>query len=403
MAPRAPGNLSPSSLSPDIPLLVQDIGRDPSGQTLAINPDKGSQKFFWLRALGNNNTFTTSLSANGQAVINLTAPPEENLRGDYDVCYLHAKSTGRFSVQMFQTTINRNFQNTAIPDNIIFGTASFPGYLPETIYTPTTTGLQLTITDLSGAANTVEIVGVGRRFLDWGNERIGDARRRAFYGRRTHPFWLMDNRGGQRSVAGSGTDTLVMNVPPDADFNCTAILDDSDFDYTMQIFEGLSSRALMDAQISCQSYVAANTTVFGMGGPVVTPSSMAQGWGGGRLASGGGSGTGWSHLFKRSSQINISVTNLSATANNVRLALVGQLVYYSAPVDERLTLPENYAAREQGLMRPAPLQGYGAQTGPFLPMGTVPGNQPGPVNPGMSGGSSAGMGYIPMSDFTGRR
>jgi len=383
--PRFPGLLAPYSLSPDIPLLVQDPS-DKTGQTLAINPDKGSQKIFWQRALANNLTFANTIAGGGQTVVNIIAPSEENLRGDYEVCALMSTSTGRFSAQIFHNTINRSFQNTAIPNNLLFGVSSFPSWLPETTYLPVTNGLQLTLTDLSGSPNTVSIVALGRRFLDWGNERIGDVRRRAFFSNRTHPYWLLDNRGPERSVAGTATDTLVLTVPNDADFNCVAILDDSDADYTMQIFEGLSSRALMDAQISAQSFVTAtrqaSLTVTG-GDTFMRPTAL-----------GGGRALQWSHLFKRSSQINISITNLSGTTNKVRLALIGQLVYYNAPQTEQLTLPSTYAVGPQN--QPMPYAGYGFNVPPMVPLGLNPGAQPGNTQPGVSG-----MGYIDARAFPG--
>lgn len=348
-----PGSLSPVELSPDIPLLV----RDKSGQP-AINPDKGFAKWFFLRALGANNSASATLAAGGQAVLNITAPAEENLRGDYEIAYLMASSTGRFSTQLFQSTINRNFQNVAIPNNLMYGSATFPGELPESIYLSATTGLQITVTDLSGASNTVSIVAAGRRFLDWGNERLGDVRRRDFYARRTHVFWLTDNRGSERSVSGNGTDTLVMNVPNDADFLCHGILDDSDGAYTAQIFEGLSSRAIMDAQVSRLFFAGQSLSVTGF--PSTGGSAGLPAWSsGGRLRR-------WTHLFKRSSQINIPVTDTSGGTNKIRLALVGQLVYYNAPSGEMLTLPSQYSDR--GNMQPAPLQGYGAQNGPSIPL-----------------------------------
>lgn len=362
-----PNLLQPTVLSPDIALLTQDK----SGQ-LAINPNKGFAKFFYLRALGNNGSFTQNLAANGTAVLNITAPAEENLRGDFEICDLLSTSTGRFSTQIFQNTINRNFQNTPVPNNLLYGTASFPGSPVETMYLQTTTSLQLTITDLSGLPNSVQIVARGRRFLDWGNERMGDVRRRDFYARRTHPYFLLDNRGAEYSITtGGGTATLILNVPQDADFNCVGLVDDSDGDYSMQIFEGLSSRALMDAQISAQSFVTASTW-----SPKLMRASGVAGLGGGRMI-------GWSHLFKRSSQININITDLSNVPNRIRLALVGQLVYYQAPSGEMLTNPASTSGADSPLMQAAPLQGYGAQTGPLLPMGLRPGTQRGPVQQGM--------------------
>lgn len=385
--------LQPSQLSPDVNLLVMERdSKTRQFKNLAINPDKGMAKWFWQRALGNNNTFTQTIPANGQVVVNISAPPEENLRGDFEICYLLSTSTGRFTTQIFQSTINRNFQNTPIPNNLLYGKSTFPGFPAETMYLQTTTNLQLTLTDISGASNQVSIVAVGRRFLDWGNERMGDVRRQDFYSRRTHPYWLLDNRGAQYSITtGGGTATLILNVPQDADFNAIGIVDDSDGDFTMQIFEGLSSRALSDAQISCQNFCAAKTVA-----PLLMTAAGMSGLGGGRFC-------GWSHLFKRSSQINIQITDTSNVPNNIRLALFGELVYYQAPGGGSLTLEDNYAARydQPGLWQKAPLDAYGASQGPSNPMGNVPQGQ-GLPQPGFRQ-PDGGMGYLDARIFDPRR
>ncbi len=339
------GSCSPMSKSADIPLLQ----RNPKTGKICLNPEKDSEKWFYLTALGPNNAFPTVLPANGSAVLSLIVPAEQNLRGDFEISNLFSTSTGRFSAQIYQASINRYFQNTPVPNNAIFGCVQLPGSIPETLYVQPTTTVQITVTDLSGQANTISIVARGRRFLDWGRERMGEARRQAFLAKRTHPYSLLNNTGTNFPLTALATANILLTVPSAADFECLQLMDDSDGDYTVQIFEGLSSRALMNQPISSRDFVAAPTVgVPGMpSGGLLRASGVPA-----RVCS-------WTHNFKRSSTLVAAVTDTSGfTTNNIRLTFGGRLVYYAEPEGQQLTLPENIGQRVD-----APVTHYAIPTG----------------------------------------
>jgi hypothetical protein len=331
-----------STFSEDIPTLVKD-GKG----GIRVNPDKGAQKFFWLRAVGPNNVFPFVLPSLQSNILNLIVPAEENLRGDFEICNLHSTSTGRFTAELLQATVNRNLQNAPVCNNLLFGNINLPNEMMESLYVQPTTTVQIRITDLSGAPNTIAIVGMGRRFLDWGNERIGEMRRRAFYSQRTHTYWLTPNTGPVVPLGAGASATILYTVPSAADFEMKYILDDSDGAYTVQFFEGLSSRSLMDAAISARDFVAGPTFAVGgfPSGGLVRASGMP-----GRICD-------WSHLLKRSAQFMAVVTDTSGAPNNIRLGFGGRLVYYDAPKGEYLTVPEE--KQNAGSRRASPLLGYG--------------------------------------------
>jgi hypothetical protein len=311
-----------------------------------MNPRKGLDKFFWVNAVGPNNTYPTTFAGNEQNMLVFTIPAEENLRGDFQICDFMSKSTDRFAVQLFQAATNRYFSNQPIPNNCLFGTPNFPGVLAETIYAQPTTVVQAQITNLTGLANTINLVAKGRRFLDYGHEREGAMRAAAFYAKLSHPFWLTNNNGPEQVIAAGATVQILVNVPAAADFLCSYLMDDSTStggapDYTVQIFEGLSSRALMTAPLLGQDFVFAPTSGSSGMRAAGLPTRICN----------------WTHLFKRSSIISMTVTNTSGGDLTLRFAMHGRLIYYNEPKGTFLTVPESIYNRPE--MQPAPLQQYG--------------------------------------------
>ena len=175
----------------------------------------------------------------------------------------------------------------------------------------------------------------------------------AFYAKRSHPFWLTNNNGPEQVIAAGATVQILVNVPAAADFLCSYLMDDSTeaanptngvVNYTVQIFEGLSSRALMTAPLLGQDFVFAPTSIVS-GQRDLRAAGLPT-----RICN-------WTHLFKRSSIISLNVTNTSAFNMTFRFAMHGRLIYYNEPKGTFLTVPESiYNLPER---QPAPLQQYG--------------------------------------------
>lgn len=330
----------------DIPALVCDReGR------ICVNADKGFVKWFWLTGVGPSNSFPSVFSLNETNIINFTVPAEENLRGDFEIAHILSTSTGRFSSDLFNAVVNKKYQNSPISNNLMFGNSTLMGELAETIYVAPTTVVQNTVTNLHTAPNTIRQVAIGRRFLDYGRERMSEQRRNAAYAKRTHIYWMGPDQGPEISLGALGTLDIVMTVPSSADFLARYIMDDSTGSYNVQVFEGLSGRAIISQPIPAQDFFAAPTlAIAGFQGGLWRASGSPA-----RIRD-------WTHLWKRSGQIVVRVTDTSGVANKIRLAMGGQLIYYNEPAGEHLTI--NESVTNAPWRRGAPLMSYGMPGSP---------------------------------------
>lgn len=321
--PRA--NLWPTPVFPqaDIPALIQD----PTTGAVYVNPRKSTAKWNYLSA----NPGVITMAANGTTTASFTPPLEEGASGDLEIVKLtgsSANSNTRYSVVLQDTVSQRKFMNAAVPHNFIFGTATLPFTLFETIFLPATANLIVQCTDLSGAQNVVCIVAEGRRFVGCGPRQ---ALWQAFTERRTHPYWMTFDQGPEVALTASTTTTVSMTVPASADFNCWLIMDDSTAitrDYRIRIMEGSSGRSLMTGpglngtgQLECKAHVA--STMYSVTGSSyegatfqLRPNAFPHTWT-------------FTHLFKRGTQIQIELTEPTGNAQTIRLALHGQLIYYN--------------------------------------------------------------------------
>lgn len=308
------GALMPSTIFPqaDVPALIQD----PCTGAVFMNPAKSFVKWFYL----SSNPFPLEIPAEGTLPTTLTPPLENGSDGDMEIVKLTSTSTGDFAVLFEDTVTNRRFMNQPVPNNMVFGTAQLPFTLFESIFMPASANLQAFCTDMSAAPNDVRIVAEGRRFIGCGPKQSLWS---SFLSRRTHPYWLTFDNGFEVEVAANSTTTYTMTVPAAGDFNCFLIMDDSATDYLIRIFENSSGRSLMGGpgeantgRLQAQNFVAGSTyTVAGFPGGVVRAASFPHTWT-------------FTHIFKRSSQVAVELTNETGAPIFVRLALHGQLIYY---------------------------------------------------------------------------
>jgi hypothetical protein len=325
----------------DIPAIVCDReGR------ICVNADKGFVKWFWLVGIGPSNSFPTTFAQDETNIINFVVPAEENLRGDFEVAHILSTSTGRFSSDLFNAVVNKKYQNAPISNNLQWGNSSLMGELAETIYVAPTTVIQNTVTNLHTTTNTIRQVMVGRRFLDYGRERMGEQRRNKAYAKRTHIYWMGPDQGAQVTLTSGQTLDIIMTVPSSADFLARYLMDDSTGAYNIQVFEGLSGRAIISQPIPARDFFASPTlTVAGLQGNTWRASGSPA-----RIRD-------WTHLFKRSAQIILRVTDTSLATNVIRFAMGGQLIYYNEPNGENLTV--NESVTNAPWRRGAPLMNYG--------------------------------------------
>jgi hypothetical protein len=320
-----------------------------------INPDKLAVKWQWQTGQIAGQ-FPFSLAANQQTKFTVRINPEEGMRGDTEVCAMMLTSTGRVGLLPYIPILDKYLANNLIPSSLMCGTAQLPGLWPQSVYCLPSTLWQFDVRDLSGSANTVSPVLFGRRFLDRGKERLTDLRRVALFSKFMHPYWLgptsaFDESAGAPiavnptvAIPATSTVTVKFSVPSSADFDCRYIVDDSTQgastepnDLLAFISEGGSARGLVDAPpgsngISWRKFIASPTIAvsgFPSGG-----SSLATG--GVRAASLPSPIGGWSHLFKRGTDIEVKFRNTSAETITLRTAFVGVLIYANEPLESQL-------------------------------------------------------------------
>ena len=332
----------------DVPTLLYDDVNN----AYYVNPEKSKAKWAWQTGQVSNQ-FPFTITANQTRRFQVKMNPDVGLRGDIETCSFMLTSTGRLAVQPFVPLLDKYLSNGLVPSSLMFGTAQLQGLLAQTIYSIPSFDWWADAQDLSAADNTVSPVFFGRRLMDNGQDRIQEARRAAGMSRFVHPFWLVPttafnnttnvgiNPNPTISIPTLANVTVTYTVPSDADFECWYILDDSSTsnganteinDLFARIKEGPSGADLVLAPggsngLAWRSFIASPTvpvTGFPSGG---TNSAT----GGIRAASLPSPAGGFTHLFKRGTDIQVTFVSTDTGTITLRSAFVGLLVYGGDP------------------------------------------------------------------------
>lgn len=335
---------------------IEALSYDEATGEWSISPDKDSVKWQWQTGqIGGQFPFT--LSANQQTRFTVRINPEEGMRGDTEICAMMMTTTDRVAILPYIPVLDKYLANALIPSSLICGTAQLPALWPQSVYSLPGTLWQFDVKELGGVSNTVSPVLFGRRFLDRGKERLSDVRRAALFSKFMHPYWLGPTSAFDFttnstvsvsptvSIPTGDVVTVTFSVPSTADFDCKYILDDSSTsgganteinDLLVFMTEGGSARGLIDVPrgsngLSWRNFVASPTvpvTGFPSGG---TNSKT----GGIRAASVPSPVGGWSHLFKRGTDIQVTYKNTDAGTVTLRTAFVGTLIYANEGIDDQ--------------------------------------------------------------------
>lgn len=145
-----------------LPSIIKKIDKETGQLNYYVNPAKRFIRPYWL----NSNPEQIVLAANG-----VSGPVPfvvDEALGHFEIYYMVCQSTGPFTFRIVDEGRNYWWSNREIHVDTAAGTAQRPFIFPETYFLNTSGGTrQLTIscTDISGAANTIRMVLVGRRFV----------------------------------------------------------------------------------------------------------------------------------------------------------------------------------------------------------------------------------------------
>lgn len=316
----------------NIPLLV----RAPTGQTF-VNRAKYAQKVYMLQS----QDYPLSLAGSARGRTSLLPPADQGGDGDTELHYLMAASTGKFSVTMNLTVLQRRLMNGPVEASLVFGSGLLPSRLLAPLFVPATTTLDVECVDLSGNANAIRIDSLGSQIVDpMANFSGLDAmsRRGALLDPNKHPFWLTTDAGAEVTIPANGSLTVQFSVPSVADFNAFGLLHRKTADFTIQLYEG-NRRRLMSAPTLISQISAGTASVTGFPGDLIPAASMPMYWP-------------FTHLFQRGTTITAELANSTGNDITASLAFPGELIYY--PVSP----PGLSVPRPQGQVAPgvAPMQ-----------------------------------------------
>jgi hypothetical protein len=300
-----------------VPELVRVETRD--GVEVAINPLIDGIDAWYQTSEPNA---TVALAANAQAEVAWRIPSTAGLRGDVEFFNLMSEHTGRYTAHGYLAgTYDRLISNQPISVNCLAGTAQLPHEFPESIFMEAAGHINWTLRDISGLANNINLVGHGRRFINydvvgWSRDSVIEA----FRNRNSHPYYLTFDQSdptiGGVSIAASATvdnATLEMTVPPDGDFICYGVMDDSDFPYQIEMFSGIAGMQNTSAPLRRELFAGLTTAGGGLERRAAQfPMRWRQ-----------------PKRITRRTVLRFRITNLVAQANVLRLVFFGRKVYYN--------------------------------------------------------------------------
>lgn len=282
--------------NPDGSVVYGPDGRPIMG--IAPNPPKQFVRSFWMPP---SNGESVVLGAFGTAELNF----EIDSQGHFDWAYIVGVSTGAFLLRFFDGGSQRLLQNKPVHSVTVVGSAQRPFRLPQPYFFnvgDSRRELQCTITDLSGAGNTVRLVIYGRRFYH--HEAPPDVARKIEEkfggGWRTYTYFLVPKESvdGAAVVVGAGlSDVFTLDMDNDAHTELTKLMFSSTGNFIFRLRERDTSRALSNDFVHVLS---------GMGNAEF-PFNFADGY-----------------LLEANKQLLIEITDISGAPNSIFITAAGR-------------------------------------------------------------------------------
>lgn len=204
---------------------------------------------------------------------------------------LTSTQTAPFGVRLVNGATGRFFSNDRINNANVMGTIQLPNRLSDPVVVPPSSNLQVEITDLSGAPNTVQAALIGFRVFNLQNPPTP-----------TKDGALLSwfQYAVPVALAGSDIQVATLRIEADSDFLVRKLVSTQDGAYTLKVSDSGSKDYWFDNE----------QTNGNVAGTAQYPNFLAR-----------------PRLVVKNSTISVEVRDLSAGANNVQLVFEGAKIY----------------------------------------------------------------------------
>jgi len=282
--------------NPDGSVVLGPDGRPITG--IMPNPPKQHVRSFWIPPSEGESVVVGAL---GTTELNF----EIDSQGHFDWCYIVGISTGAFLLEFFDPGSQRLLQNRPVHSTTVVGSGRRPFRLPQPYFFNVGNAqrsLQCTLTDLSGAENTVRLAVYGRRFYhhEAPPAVAAEIEKKFGGGWRTYSYFLVPKESvdGQGIVVGAGlSDTFTLDMDNDAHTELTKLMFSSTGNFIFRLRERDTNRALMTDFIHVLS---------GMGNAEF-PFNFADGY-----------------LLEANKQLLVEITDISGAENTIFITAAGR-------------------------------------------------------------------------------
>lgn len=310
------------------PMPVEAVRLNPRTGLPEINTTRGKVQSW---AQGTQQNAGVSIDSNGTASDAIVVQPEKGLSGDFEVVAFTSDSQGNYRVELYVGGgTNKRLMNVPIHVDLIAGAAGLPFYLPAPLFVEARNAISIRYTNLVAITNRVRFVAHGRRFLDYASDLERKQVLQRAFARQEVPFWLGLNDTSVTLTSSQTNVRRLMSVPSDGDFEAEYLVARSQGPVRVFLRESSSGRPIM----------AGGGSTLGVQGSHVLGNALYPY----RFPNGAA-------FFKRQTEVEVYLDDLSAASNAVEIALVGRLLDYPEARD-REPVPEPPSAVAVAASRP---------------------------------------------------
>ena len=268
-----------------------------------VNPMKRHVRSFWVTT---QPAEAVTLAAGAVSTPQLWSI---DTQGHFELVELMSVSDGPFLVNMFDPATQKNWMNRPVHSSTILGDAARTYILPESYFfnvEDAPRALVLTYTNLSPLANTIRVVGHGRRIYQRESPPDIQMAFRNYYRRkeRTSVYFFTTDAAAVIPAGSVATLNFPARNTDEADLEIFKLTAAFDFPFEFRIRETSTNKTLSDGFVRVED--GFGTAFF--------PKILPESW-----------------LIERNFQVIVEARNLAAAPldNNIFLTFTGRRIYYA--------------------------------------------------------------------------